>query len=441
MPDPNPTVPVGPFRGINNVDDELSRVYSVEDNPAFLRQAVNVDLTRDGWIKTRAGQTKLLSLSDAHSLCALNSGLYFVDSGEIHRVNPDNTSTLLVSGLNNTPMSFADIVGSDVFYCNGTDRGRITWGASELSAEAPDLNFRGSFWGLLPPQTPTLSAASGNLPPGSYQVALTCESEDGIESGSLRAAVIELDSVGGISISAPSIDPLASFVNIYLSSVNGQELFWSHQVLRGDALLVTDLAPSRQLLSSFNFYPPPAGARIVKNFRGRLLVVSGNALYWSQPLAPHWFKLSTDVQLFAEPPVMLETVADGFYIAEGTRTWWVTGDDPANWQPTLVDNVAVCEGPALQLPGRKLPVLETPAMLAIWATANGPVAGLPGGSLAHLTDRTVAMDSHTNAALTYREENGLSQILMGLRNKASASRFGATDRATCTVTKANYTTQ
>jgi hypothetical protein len=441
MPETHPTLPLGPFRGINNVDDELSLAYSVTDQPAYLRQAVNVDLTRDGWVRTRTGQTKLLSLTDAHSLCATSSGLYFVDSGSIYRVNPDNTATEIVSGLSNSPMSFADIVGTDVFYCNGSNSGRITWGQSELSAEAPNSNFVSTFWGLTPPSRPVLSITSGNLPAGEYQVALTCESADGIESGATRSSVVSLASVGGILVQTPLTDANAAYVNVYLSSINGSELFWTQQSPVGQSITITQPPVSRQLLSTFNFYPPPQGARIVKNFRGRLLVVAGNALYWSQPLAPHWFRLSTDVQLFSEPPVMLETVADGFYLAEGERTWWITGDDPANWQPTLVDSVAVCAGPALQLPGRKIPALETMSMVAVWAGANGPVVGLPNGAVVHLTDRTVAMDSHANAALTYREENGLSQLLMNLRNKENSSRFGATDRATCTVIKANQTTQ
>jgi hypothetical protein len=57
--------------------------------------------------------------------------------------------------------------------------------------------------------------------------------------------------------------------------------------------------------------------------------------------------------------------------------------------------------------------------------------------VAHLTDRTLAINPNQNATLSYREENGLSQILMNLKNKTASSGFGATDRATCTVTKAN----
>jgi hypothetical protein len=274
------------------------------------------------------------------------------------------------------------------------------------------------------------------MPAGQYMVALTCEA-DGIESGARYAETITLTETAGIAISQITSNIYAQYINIYVTSTNGKDLYWAKRISVATTATVADLPESTDVLDSMHFYPPPQGARIVRLFKGRLLVVAGKALYWSQPLAPHWFDLSKDVQLFAEEPRLVETVADGFYLAEGDRTWWVAGDDPSTWQPTLVDNTPVCSGRALRLPGRKIPALETTAMVVVWVTASGPVVGLPGGLVAHLTDRTLAINPNQNATLSYREENGLSQILMNLKDKTASSGFGATDRATCTVTKAN----
>jgi hypothetical protein len=424
MPTPNPTTPLGPFRGINNVEDELSLAYVVgENSPAYLREAVNVDLTRDGWIRSRVGQAKKLTLTDAHSLIHLNSGTFFVDNGGLYQYHPDNTTSLIRSGLDNGLMSYESLVGGDVFYCNGVNRGRI-------------INGEHKFWGLVPPAPSQLTQTTGNLPAGEYMVALTWE-VDGVESGTRHAATITLTETAGIEISQILPNPYAEYINIYLTNTNGKDLYWAKRIEVAATATVVDLAQSTDVLDSMHFYPPPQGARIVRLFKGRLLVVAGNALYWSQPLAPHWFDLAQDVQLFAEEPRLVEVVDNGFYLAEGERTWWVAGDDPSTWQPTLVDNTPVCSGRALRIPGRKIPALETTAMVVVWVTASGPVVGLPGGLVAHLTDRTLAINPNQNATLSYREENGLSQILMNLKNKTASSGFGATDRATCTITKAN----
>ena len=57
-------IPLGPFRGINNVDPRQSQVFQLpqgpEAPPPFLRAAFNVDLDRQGWVRKRQGQTKVM---------------------------------------------------------------------------------------------------------------------------------------------------------------------------------------------------------------------------------------------------------------------------------------------------------------------------------------------------------------------------------------------
>jgi len=50
-----PLIDVGPFKGINNVEDEVSPVYArdADTGTAYLREAQNVDLSRDGWLRSR----------------------------------------------------------------------------------------------------------------------------------------------------------------------------------------------------------------------------------------------------------------------------------------------------------------------------------------------------------------------------------------------------
>jgi hypothetical protein len=131
-------------------------------------------------------------------------------------------------------------------------------------------------------------------------------------------------------------------------------------------------------------------------------------------------------------------VDGGFYLAVANGdTLWVAGDDPATWKPTIVDTAAVAEGMALVLPARKLPWLQMDSDLpvAVWATADGPAVGLPGGTVRHPTDGRVAMDTNAKATLAYREQDGLRQVLLSLRDKTANSQLGMADHATVTVIK------
>jgi hypothetical protein len=428
-----PLIDVGPFKGINNVEDEVSPVYArdADTGTAYLREAQNVDLSRDGWLRRRSGYTRLLTMTDGHSLAAVNGLLLGADGGTLMRLFPGTDAAgtraeTIRSGLAPTTISYAQ-VGAEVLWCNGQDRGRITAGGVAAC------------WGMEPPEKPVLSTVAGTLPAGLYLVALTCENDEGLESGAHEPAVIELTVPGAIRVSVTGIDPAATSVNIYLTDTNGRDLFWAENVTTGTAsyILSARAQSTAPIQGLVGIYPPPVGAQFVIGYRGRAVVAFGNVLAWSQPLAYHHFKRSTDIQLFAEPIVMLDALDDGFYVAEGNRTWWVAGDDPDAWTPRQVDNIPVARGRALKLPGRKIPRLETTAMVLVWASATGPVAGLPGGVIVHLTEDAVAMHGHANASLAFREERGIAQIMMQLRDRNAVNEFGFSDRMEATVIKAN----
>lgn len=421
-------VKLGPWRGVNNVEDEASALYSPsKDSPAYLREAVNVDLDKTGWIRRRAGRTKLATMTNAHSLASIGGMLLCVDDGGLYRITPASTVAdtridLLQGGVGIGRMSYAE-AGGAVYWCNGEQSGRIINGAA-------------AHWGLEPPGAPTLLVSFGDLPAGRYLVAVTVEDDSGLESGARQVSAIELTETGGINVGGLSAEPNAAWLNLYLSATNGQVLYWAARVpMAMMSVILTQTPESTDTLDVLGFYGPPAGARMVRFYRGRALVIAGTALYWSQPLAFHHFDLSRDVQLFAEPPLLLEPLSSGFYLAEGTRTYWVAGDDPETWQPRQVDDRRVAAGPALRIPGDKIPALQTSSLVLVWATETGPVAGLEGGQVVHLTEDAVAMDAHSLASISYREQDGLAQVLMQLRGKEASSGFAASDRISATIVK------
>jgi hypothetical protein len=425
---------IGPWPlGVNNVDSQRARAFQPAmqpgDKPPMLREADNLDLDRNGFLKSRVGRTKALTLTSAHSAVSVGGHLLLVDDGALKLVIPGGTyqTETLATGLGPAEVSYAAL-GGDVFWSSENANGRIT-------------NGQAAFWGLDACAPPSLSpSASGALRAGRYLVAVTVEA-NGIESGCRGSSLVTLTETGGISVSIVGIDSNATSMNVYVSDTDGKDLFWVRNQPIVQNFTVDQVGISLDLLDGLGVYPPPKG-QIVREFKGRLLVAAGSTLYWSGALEPHRFRLGSDLQMFQSRIVLLEPTIDGFYVAcEAGPTWFVQGDDPDNWRPMEVATIPVCEGSALRIEGSKLPWAQTDALCVVWATRDGWAAGQPGGIIKYPTSGRIAMDTNAKASLVFREEGGLRQILLAARDKTALGRFGATDRATATVIKADGTIQ
>lgn len=421
-------VSLGPWKGVDNIADETARGFQPGDpaDPAqYLRQAVNLDLDRDGRLRKRRGTTKLADLTEGHSLTSIGGRLLLIDRGELKQFDPvTETLSVLVAGLADDPMTFATL-GADIYGCNGVDRFRLTRSGV-------------TFWGMESPLTPNLYPTTGSLAAGTYAVALTSESLDGIESGARLPATITVGDDSGIRVSGIYVDPNTAYLNLYLSETNGSLPYWK---VRFDwpviEINIRSGADSKDPLTTFGMSPPPDGANNLMGWNGRAYVTSGNALYWSDPVAYHLWNLRTGVQFMGSAIDRLVPSDGGFYLFEGENTWWVAGDDPEDSiKPTLVDTRPFSGGPALRIPGHLIPSLQAPGLIALWQSADGPVAGLPGGMLVRLTKAHLAFDQYANATFAHREENGISQLLVALNDQTKTNQFAASDRPICEVRRA-----
>lgn len=415
---------LGPWPlGVNNVDPDSNDAFQPATQPgqlpAQLRAAVNLDLDKDGWPRRRVGRTKLATLIDGHSGQSVGGLHLVVDNGTLCQALDDGRLISLMSGVGPRPLRAIESAGM-IWWTNGEQCGRLVGGVP-----VP--------WGLQTPAQPMASVqANGPLAAGRYLVTITVETADGLESGAPPAAVVELASAGAIVLSGlPTDQP---WINVYASSLNGRIPYWVRRIPAAATFTLDQVDLSTDPCDGIGAYPPPPGQALAE-FSGRILIASGPALYWSGPAMPHHFKLATDVQLFGAYIDLLAVVPDGFYVRAGSETVFVSGNDPETWTRRVVDSKPGAEGCSYVL-ARKLPKLQADGLVPVWVSADGPVVGLPGGRLAPLTEGRVAMDTFAQASVGYREENGIRQILMTLRNRQATNRLGATDAATCTVVRA-----
>lgn len=140
---PNKPPRIGPFPlGMDNrVPDHKLKLP--EGGGHLLRDALNVDVTAGGGIKTRSGYTRAIAGTDCHSLWAPRGGAFalYVDNGDLYRLNTDATRALIASGFGwMTPVRCAE-VNEAIYFTDGLRVGSYhpTAGPTPVWADAAPL--------------------------------------------------------------------------------------------------------------------------------------------------------------------------------------------------------------------------------------------------------------------------------------------------------------
>ena len=92
---------------------------SLPDGGHLLRDALNVDVTAQGTVKTRAGYALAQAGNDCHSLWSPVEGDYalYVDDGDLYRI--DTAKTLIASGFGSaTPVRYTQVYEA-VYFTDG----------------------------------------------------------------------------------------------------------------------------------------------------------------------------------------------------------------------------------------------------------------------------------------------------------------------------------
>jgi hypothetical protein len=380
-------LPLGPFLGENN---RLPDYKLTTEAGAFVRSAVNVDLTDAGTFQRRAGATKVIPGIDCHSLWGGASAAYFMDGGTMHRINPDGASTTIIgTGLPTARrMAFADAPG-EVVCTNGLDVMRIE-GSSIVSL------------GIEPPRIqPTAAAGAGAMYKGVYQVAVSFLSPTGEESGASFPVVVDVPDNGSILIT--DIEQRAGYETcVYLSTANGTDLFrYARTSLSQLTIPVPFLGDGVQCRTLYMAKMPPG--QLVAHLNGRLFVAAGNVLYYSEPYALGLHSPARGYIPFAESITMVEPCQNGLYVS-ADQTYWIDGDTlKADLNPVL---------PYKAIFGTSGPVPNENR--CYWCSERGMVVGDQDGKVKNLQEATVATSSAVAGASMFHEHDGMKQMVASL---------------------------
>jgi len=418
--------------GINNLSPENSQAISV------LREAVNVELSKEGKASRRPGRTRLIAGTKVHSIWSdpkLDFALY-ADGDSIFAFSADIQPQLVTTGIsNNLPISYA-LVNDQVYWSNSMQSGVIT------------LGLEGIPWGCVEPSGQPLLAGSsaGGLYAGEYQVAITYRDVFGRESGSTLASAVQVSDSGGIaltSIPQPAMGDMVSVVRIYATAANDTSLRHVADIPVGMTSFNIGKTNRGKLLDTQHLVKMPAG-HIVRYGHGRMWAAKGKELIWSEPLRYGLYNETDNRITFPERITMVQTLGDGadgagVFVSSGNRTYWLSGPNPSAMRQNIAYPHGVVEGTDLVTPSDIWGIESVVPVVAWMATNHKFCIGLPSGQVMPIKSNEAVIDIGERGASIIKETNGIRQFISAI-SAAQPSALKVSDRISAVTVHHDGTT-
>lgn len=402
--DPISTTPIGPFTlGVNNrrPEYEMDRPAANGAKQAFLRSAVNVDITSDGSVRRRSGMQRVLAGGACHSFWSGDGVVgYYVDGSDLCQVTgvgASLTRTVMRADMPaERPVSFAD-TPTGVYYSDGILLQKMTTaGNSPAGVSAIQVD-------------PLVTvSAGGSLQAGHYSLCFTFRNSAGEESASTVPTQVTVPANGKISVGQaawPWPDD-AAVMAVYMTPPDAETLMRVAFITdAGQSTAISTRPIFHEQCATLLLAPMPAGS-IVRYANSRLLVAQGRTLTYSEPFMPGLHDPVKGYIPFLAPITVVEPNQFGVYVV-ADQTYWFAGDiAQATAAPVLpYGGVAGSGG---QVPNDNI---------CFWMSPRGLIKGDQNGNVTNLQEASVAVSPAMRAATMFRESDGMKQIV--------SSSFGA----------------
>lgn len=406
--------------GINNVarEDQLEVTQ--------LRKALNVDILPGGALRRRAGYSKVLGDGRYHSLFTTPRFALFVKDGTLQLATSfesGSTTQALLSEVGE--LAYVEI-NNTVFFSDGKQTGCITEDGSvfpiALSA---------------PPRQPFLSPVDdGGLFAGVYQVAITYVSADGAESGTGKAAVVQVAEGGGILLeSIPQPEEPVAFVRVYMTDPNGEALYFRTQIPVGvNSYEVGYFTPKKKLDTQFLSPIPPFTA--ATHYRGRLYVTIENVVVFSSPLNFGLHDITSNYILFPSKVRGIAATEGGLFVSDSEQVYFLRGSRPEEFNRVSVETVAAQRGTMTGVDGAVINDAAAGKDVAVWWSERGYLtAGFPDGSTQRVQEDYLAVPQYAQGAISEVEREGVKQLVSVMKNPGMGSATAFEDSMTIEVHK------
>ena len=244
---------------------------------------------------------------------------------------------------------------------------------------------------------------------------------DGVESGASKITSITLASSRGIVFGAlpPPTSGNPTYLRLYLSTSNGKSLYRVADVTPGTLTysITSSGYDNGMMLENLFVSPAPVG-RIIRHYNGRMLVADSDGYIWyTEPMELDHFKFSSNFLLFPNAVDVMEPVVGGIFFAHGNKTEFYAGDFEEGFQVRSLKEYGGVYGTGQV-------VLNTDGVpeKVYWQSQYGTIVGALDGSVTNLVENLVAPESADSGMALIREEDGLRQFLVSLKNPVTSNR-------------------
>jgi hypothetical protein len=384
MPMPR-TVSLMPCAGINNFCDERHPVYSPAADGSkrvAVRAATNFDLTNDGRLVVRSGQSE-------RSALVAGEGGFEVDGRFLHQ--EDGTlyegASALVAGLTRRASVFGH---AGMIY--------VTDGVTHKEIDGSTVRN----WGL-PVPTLSLAAVAGDLPAGVYHVQASFSDARTNEGGACKLYAITLNGSQDIRVTVGNSNSDVAKVNLFAGIANQRQTSFVTQITLGQSpytitnVVVSERDPPRTRKMS----GPWSGIKGAFSWRAFVMAWRDNVVVRSEAQEPHLFHADS-IYPFGADVTAGEGLISGFYVGTEQGLHWVSGDDPGKLIPEQKTFAPIFQGSMLT-DAKYIPKLQSSGAVALFVSADGVLAGLAGGVVANLTSERYVFSSGSRASFTYAE--------------------------------------
>ena len=377
------TISIPLYKGIHN----KSRPESIPEG--YCREAVNVDFNRSGHISQRPGQTLIYS-GNCHSLW----NNYFVEDGTLKRLNPDYSAAIIKEDIGDAPVSYCTIAGR-IYFTNGLTLGSVVNGVYQS-------------WGVPRParQPDVTEQSGGGLHAGTYQVAITWMRK-GEESGTIGARSITISEGAGLVLSNFPTPPYdVDQIGVYVSSVNGTELYLYKEVPSFTSSLSVEAHISNIPLTT-QFASPPRSFTIIEAHYGRVYGVAENRVYFSEPQNYGLFR-PNQYWTFSDEVRCLVSVPGALYVGTAGAIYKISGIDSGE----TVQRLEVRDYGAARI----LNTAYDPEKPIGYITSARGYCAVSTDGVQDLTHEHFAMSEFGNSVLSVVEQNGIRKLIGINRN-------------------------
>ncbi len=382
-------VHAGPWPvGMNNRQPD----YAMPDGS--LRNAVNVDIDVIGQISRRSGYERILEGVGLRGGCSCEAGTYFVQGSRLYSLTDENDAVEICDGIFGDEITY-EMFNDAVYFSDSLVTKRVE---GVVAYE----------WGLEVPSAPSVGATSGSLGVGTYVAAVTVVDSEGRESGASDTTSLELSSAGGITVSGL---PTNSITRVYLSTANGSVMYLIAELAAGVTSFSVSTAgydDGKEIDTQF-MGKPPAG-RIIRHYAGRMFIADGPTIWYTEPFSPDLVHRGRGFFQFTAPVVVMEIGEGGMWVVTD-KTEFYAGTDPENYRASTKLRYGAVYGTSQKLPG---------SSDFIWYSTKGVVMAASNGEIVNLQEKNVATDSGEVGAAMYREEDGLRQMVVSIKDSVAS---------------------